>query len=170
MFSKNVIERCLVLVLHKGRSYRLRIKSGGPETISNAEHHQAQILPSGCVPSIREIQRQFIRQYDISIKTFWLRRACQNFFFVAIDQRWYIGNTRATSQNRPPDGVLKVYVARHLWPGPYQCHVAANDIPELRNLVQFIAAENSPDMRNAWIASARHLHAGVVFAHRPQLQ
>ena len=58
-----------------------------------------------------------------------------------------------------------------LRPGPDDAHVPGEDVPELRELVEVRAAEDSPDGRDAGIVVAREGRAVAlgIAAHRPEL-
>src|SRR4051794_22265331 len=73
-----------------------------------------------------------------------------------------------------PEGHLSlehIDVLRTLGPGPDDAHLAAEDVPKLRNLVPAGSPEDATDSRDARVASGGiHGHAGLgVRDHRPKL-
>src|SRR3954454_24737683 len=73
-----------------------------------------------------------------------------------------------------PEGHLSlehIDVLRTLGPGPDDAHLAAEDVPKLRNLVPAGSPEDATDSRDARVASGGiHGHSGLgVRDHRPKL-
>src|SRR5215469_16857759 len=98
------------------------------------------------------IASQLIRKHLRMVKLFGVLLTSKQLFFVSISEARRIGHARAYQQYESLFACVCVDVNRQFRPWSDQAHFAAQNVPKLGKLVEFVTSEESTNRRHSTVA------------------
>lgn len=115
---------------------------------------ESEVVAERLVGHVIEIDAQFVGHDDVHVIVFRVVGGAQQFVFVAVTDGGGVGDAGADVQDVPLFRGVELHVFADFGPRPHQAHVAGKHIDELRQLVQFVFADEIARARDARVVAA----------------
>ena len=123
---------------------------------------------------VLQSQLKFVRKDFFEIGFFGIVALGEHGSFVYVVEGSVVGKPRANAEDFSLLRAVVLHITGYFGPGPDDAHVAAKDVPQLRELIQFVAAQETPHGRNALVGThgeqALLVRPGVHAAEFEQLK
>ena len=135
------------------------------------EENDLEVFAQTLVLDILHVQLQFIGHYLFHIYTVRIFCIAQQFILVHILYRSVVGDAWSDVEYIPLLLCVHLHIFPHLWPGAHKTHVTFQHIPQLRQFVEFVFADEVSDTCDAVIVLADGDETFIlsVNAHRTEL-
>src|SRR5207302_200929 len=97
-----------------------------------------EVAGGGAALDVLEVERELGGKHGVAIAALGVVVGGEDALLIAVDESGEVGDPGADAMDGAPDGVGGVDEAGDLGAGADEAHVAAEDVPELRQLVELV--------------------------------
>jgi hypothetical protein len=113
---------------------------------------------------------QFGWEHPLQVFLHGIRGTGEDLFFVPKCNRSRVSDAGPNAENRPITFRKEFNIPGCLRSRSYDAHVALEDVPELRDLIDFRLSQNPSDAGNPAIAGHRNIRSGSIGSHGSEFQ